>query len=119
MTYVKEAHGGTFRRVALSALIDTADRPAKREANVQTTRVIRHVLPSDIVAEDVVTEPPSSAEDSRGNRKLLFKKRSTSSTCAVIIWEVVSWLYCGLVCRVCMTMRATNRSRRAKALWET
>lgn len=41
MTYVKEGHGGVFRRVALSALIDTADRPTKKEADVQTTRVIR------------------------------------------------------------------------------
>lgn len=41
MTYVKEAHGSVFRRVALSALIDTADRPSKKESNIQTTRVIR------------------------------------------------------------------------------
>lgn len=42
MTYVKEGHGSVFRRVALSALIDTADRPSKKEQNVQTTRVIRY-----------------------------------------------------------------------------
>lgn len=41
MTHVKEGHGSTFRRVALSALLDTADRPSKKEANIQTTRVIR------------------------------------------------------------------------------
>lgn len=44
MTYVKEAHGGTFRRVALSGILDSADRPNKRcNSNVQTTRVIRFV----------------------------------------------------------------------------
>lgn len=41
MTYIKEGHGGTFRRVALSALLDTASRPNKKEGNMQTTRVIR------------------------------------------------------------------------------
>lgn len=44
MTYVKEAHGGIFRRVALSGILDSADRPNKRcNSNVQTTRVIRLV----------------------------------------------------------------------------
>lgn len=44
MTYVKEAHGGIFRRVALSGILDSADRPNKRcNSNVQTTRVIRFV----------------------------------------------------------------------------
>lgn len=42
MTYVKEGHGSVFRRVALSALIDTADRASKKEPNIQTTRVIRY-----------------------------------------------------------------------------
>lgn len=44
MTYVKETHGSAFRRVALSALIDTADRPNKKEPNMQTTRVIRYLF---------------------------------------------------------------------------
>lgn len=39
--YVKAAHASVFTRVALSALIDTAERPNKKETNVQTTRVIR------------------------------------------------------------------------------
>lgn len=43
MTYVKEAHGSVFRRVALSALIDTAERPNRKEPNLQTTRVIRYL----------------------------------------------------------------------------
>lgn len=42
MSYVKEVHGGAFRRVALSGILDSADRPNKRcNSNVQTTRVIR------------------------------------------------------------------------------
>lgn len=41
MTYVKEAHGGVFRRVILSALIDTANKSNKKQ-NIQTTRVIRY-----------------------------------------------------------------------------
>jgi len=44
MTYVKEAHGGIFRRVALSGILDSTDRPNKRcNSNMQTTRVIRFV----------------------------------------------------------------------------
>lgn len=44
MTFIKEAHGGTFRRVALSSILDSADRPNKKPKSViQTTRVIRHV----------------------------------------------------------------------------
>lgn len=42
MSYVKEVHGGAFRRVALSGILDSSDRPNKRcNSNVQTTRVIR------------------------------------------------------------------------------
>lgn len=41
MIYVKEGHGNVFRCVALSALLDSADRPSKKETNVQTTRVIK------------------------------------------------------------------------------
>lgn len=42
MTYVKEAHGGVFRRVVLSGILDSSDRPNKRcNSHMQTTRVIR------------------------------------------------------------------------------
>ncbi|KAJ8947309.1 hypothetical protein NQ318_004561 [Aromia moschata] len=86
MTYVKEGHGSVFRRVALSALIDTADRPTKKEANVQTTRVIRHMHHSEMEdPADVATDTQSYTIDDRGVRKLLFKKRSTSSTCASLL----------------------------------
>lgn len=43
MTFVKEAHGGIFRRVALSSILDSADRPGKKpKSEIQTTRVIRY-----------------------------------------------------------------------------
>ena len=40
--YVREAHGGVFRRVALSGLIDSAERPHKRRPKTQTTRIVRY-----------------------------------------------------------------------------
>lgn len=43
MQYIKESHGGTFRRVVLSGLIDTAIKPHRKEPDIQTTRVVRHV----------------------------------------------------------------------------
>ncbi|XP_067205239.1 protein unc-80 homolog isoform X2 [Linepithema humile] len=81
MTYVKEAHGGIFRRVTLSGILDSADRPNKRcNSNVQTTRVIRHILQSDF-EEHADIGGDTCYIDDRGTRKFLFKKRSTSSTC--------------------------------------
>lgn len=41
--YIRDGHGGVFRRVALSGLIDSADRPHKQRQKLQTTRVIRCV----------------------------------------------------------------------------
>lgn len=44
MTFVKEAHGGIFRRVALSSILDSADKPNKKpKSEIHTTRVIRCV----------------------------------------------------------------------------
>jgi hypothetical protein len=44
MSYIKETHGGVFRRVALSSILDSADLPNKRyNSEIQTTRVIRLV----------------------------------------------------------------------------
>ncbi|XP_039288610.1 protein unc-80 homolog isoform X7 [Nilaparvata lugens] len=82
MTYVKEAHGGVFRRVALSGLLDTAMRPHRKEPAVQTTRVIRHFPHTE---QDDHMEPGSYILDDRDSRKILFKKRSTSSTCASLL----------------------------------
>ncbi|KAK2588606.1 hypothetical protein KPH14_006375 [Odynerus spinipes] len=86
MTYVKEAHGGVFRRVALSGILDSADRPNKRcNSNVQTTRVIRHIHQSDLEEHADIGGDTCYTVDDRGTRKFLFKKRSTSSTCASLL----------------------------------
>lgn len=41
VTYVKGAHGGTFRRVALSGILAVCTRPNSKPQAKQTTRVIR------------------------------------------------------------------------------
>jgi endo-1,4-beta-mannosidase len=53
MTYIKEAHGGVFRRVALSGLLESASRPHKKEPNTQTTRVIRYASYEDMEIRDL------------------------------------------------------------------
>ncbi|KAF7271721.1 hypothetical protein GWI33_015431 [Rhynchophorus ferrugineus] len=88
MTYVKEGHGGSFRRVALSALLDTAEKNNKKEGNMQTTRVIRHMHQSSTNVDDEADnqgETTYTIDDKGIVRKLLFKKRSTSSTCASLL----------------------------------
>ncbi|KAL1123884.1 hypothetical protein AAG570_001654, partial [Ranatra chinensis] len=82
MNYVKEAHRDVLRRVALSGLIDTAVRPHRKQSNLQTTRVIRHIPQSE---QDDSFEGSCYVIDERDTRKLLFKKRSTSSTCASVL----------------------------------
>lgn len=44
ITYVKGAHGGPFRLVALSGILAVTPRPHKKGPAAQTTRVIRYVL---------------------------------------------------------------------------
>ncbi|XP_011502180.1 PREDICTED: protein unc-80 homolog [Ceratosolen solmsi marchali] len=86
MAYVKEAHGGIFRRVALSSILDSADRPNKRyNSEVHTTRVIRHMYPFNVDQNTDAGTDECYTIDDRGARKFLFKKRSTSSTCASLI----------------------------------
>ncbi|XP_055584997.1 protein unc-80 homolog [Uranotaenia lowii] len=75
VTYVKGAHGGPFRRVALSGILAVTPRPHKQAPNMQTTRVIRHIPPNEI---------QTIQQDEKAQRKLLFKKKSTSSTCAFV-----------------------------------
>lgn len=42
MSYIREYHGGVFRRVALSGLLDSAEKPHKRNKNtIATTRIVR------------------------------------------------------------------------------
>ncbi|CAG4970497.1 unnamed protein product [Parnassius apollo] len=83
LSYVKEAHGSEFRLVALSALLDTAERPdsQQKDANMQTTRVIRHIprTQEDERGSDTGADSGCAADD-RSHKKFTFKKRSTSST---------------------------------------
>lgn len=41
ITFIKNAHGGTFRRVALSGALDVTPKPHKKAYDLQTTRVVR------------------------------------------------------------------------------
>ncbi|XP_050101355.1 protein unc-80 homolog isoform X2 [Anopheles aquasalis] len=75
ITYVKGAHGGPFRVVALSGILSVTPRPHKQAPNMQTTRVIRHLPTNDIQLLQ---------QDEKAQRKLLFKKKSTSSTCVIV-----------------------------------
>ncbi|XP_071534011.1 protein unc-80 homolog isoform X8 [Panulirus ornatus] len=88
--YVREAHGGVFRRVALSGLIDSADRPHKQRQKLQTTRVVRRVT----IEEDTYRDsPPTTAEeggDGGKGRKGIFKKKSTSSSITSVIRKAPS-----------------------------
>ncbi|XP_013174007.1 PREDICTED: protein unc-80 homolog isoform X2 [Papilio xuthus] len=90
LSYVKEAHGSEFRLVALSALLDTAERPdsQQRENNMQTTRVIRHIprMQDDERGSDTGADSGCGADD-RSHKKFTFKKRSTSSTGAHSLLE--------------------------------
>ncbi|XP_050693714.1 protein unc-80 homolog isoform X3 [Eriocheir sinensis] len=77
--YIRDGHGGVFRRVALSGLIDSADRPHKQRQKLQTTRVIRRVTVEDDAYRD---SPPTMAEEGEvgKGKKGIFKKKSTSSS---------------------------------------
>ncbi|KAH8363403.1 hypothetical protein KR084_009623 [Drosophila pseudotakahashii] len=80
VTYVKGAHGGPFRLVALSGILSVTPRPHKKGPSSQTTRVIRHI-PQANVSQSLQND------DNRSQRRLLLKKRSTSSACAVSLLE--------------------------------
>ncbi|KAJ8724431.1 hypothetical protein PYW08_015905 [Mythimna loreyi] len=90
LSYVREAHGGEFRVVAFSALLDTAERPdsQQKESNMQTTRVIRHIPRQSEEERGSDTGADSGcAPDERSHKKFTFKKRSTSSTGAHSLLE--------------------------------
>ncbi|XP_064072419.1 protein unc-80 homolog isoform X1 [Vanessa tameamea] len=90
LSYVREAHGGEFRAVAFSALLDTAERPGTqaKDSNMQTTRVIRHIprMADDERGSDTGADSGCAADD-RSHKKFTFKKRSTSSTGAHSLLE--------------------------------
>lgn len=56
--------------------------------------LFRHFHPTEVV-EEPQTEPDTTtcAVDDKGTRKLLFKKRSTSSTCAVNLPRMIYTQY--------------------------
>ncbi|CAH2040543.1 unnamed protein product, partial [Iphiclides podalirius] len=89
LSYVKEAHGTEFRLVALSALLDTAERPdsQQKDNNMQTTRVIRHIPRMQEEERGSDTGADSGCADDRSHKKFTFKKRSTSSTGAHSLLE--------------------------------
>lgn len=41
VTFIKNAHGAIFRRIALSAAIDVTPKAHKKAYDLQTTRVVR------------------------------------------------------------------------------
>lgn len=41
IAFIKNAHGGTFRRVALSGVLDVTAKLHKKAFDLQTTRVVR------------------------------------------------------------------------------
>ncbi|CAG7787075.1 unnamed protein product [Allacma fusca] len=86
--YIYENDGNTFRKVALSALIDSAEIGSKNHgAQNQTTRVVRRAQQLEdsqnfyVMDETGPTDrgPPSAGNN---NKKGFFKKKSSSSTCA-------------------------------------
>ncbi|XP_055382818.1 protein unc-80 homolog isoform X2 [Condylostylus longicornis] len=86
ITYVKGAHGGPFRRVALSGILAATPRPHKKGPVMQTTRVIRHIPQMEQQQQQAPpAPPPPQSDDTKSQRKMFLKKRSTSSTCAVVI----------------------------------
>ncbi|XP_050665218.1 protein unc-80 homolog [Leptidea sinapis] len=83
LNYVRLAHGHEFRVVALSGLIDTAERPGHQKDSMQTTRVIRHGWRSpdeDKVDGATAFDASEVCAEERPHKKFTFKKRSTSST---------------------------------------
>ncbi|XP_023318464.1 protein unc-80 homolog isoform X2 [Trichogramma pretiosum] len=85
MTYIKEAHGGVFRRVALSCILDSADRPNRVRSEPHQTKVIRHINLYDLdPSADVDADGIYTVDDKTGARRYLFKKRSASSAGAAV-----------------------------------
>ncbi|XP_054724860.1 protein unc-80 homolog [Uloborus diversus] len=81
MSYVREYHGSVFRRVALSGLLDSAERPHKKNKNtIPTTRIVRHTKSIDHEDyRDPIYSPTVFVVDEsayvKSTRKSFFKKR--------------------------------------------
>ncbi|KAK4295652.1 hypothetical protein Pmani_031795 [Petrolisthes manimaculis] len=82
LSYVRDCHGGVFRRVALSGLIDSADRPHKHRQRRVT------------IEEDTCHDSPPTMTEEGGDggkgRKGIFKKKSTSSSITSVIKKAPS-----------------------------
>ncbi|GIY67759.1 hypothetical protein CDAR_36052 [Caerostris darwini] len=81
MAFVREYHGGIFRRVALSGLLDSAERPYKKNKNtISTTRIVRHTKSVDHEDyRDPIYSPTVFVVDetalTKSSRKSFFRKR--------------------------------------------
>ncbi|GIX99042.1 protein unc-80 homolog [Caerostris extrusa] len=81
MAFVREYHGGIFRRVALSGLLDSAERPYKKNKNtISTTRIVRHTKSVDHEDyRDPIYSPTVFVVDEtafdKSSRKSFFRKR--------------------------------------------
>nr|XP_027221615.1 protein unc-80 homolog [Penaeus vannamei] len=82
--YIQEGHGGVFRRVALSGLIDSADRPHKQAQKIQTTRVVRRVTVEDDTCRDSPSTMVDEGSDVIKTKKGLFKKKSAATITSAI-----------------------------------
>ncbi|XP_048774238.1 protein unc-80 homolog isoform X3 [Ostrea edulis] len=81
MAYVKEIHGGTFRRVELSGLLDSAMKLKKqeKESKVRSSLTIRRTTSQTSESGDDIGKPPTTpTEDppsrSKGRRSIFKKK---------------------------------------------
>ncbi|XP_077556955.1 unc80, NALCN channel complex subunit isoform X2 [Haemaphysalis longicornis] len=80
MSHVHDNHGGVFRRVALSGMLDCADRPNKKKNYVPGTRIVRHAksleheeLKDPLFSSNVFIIDETAVEKS--SRKSFFRKR--------------------------------------------
>ncbi|KAM7300742.1 protein unc-80 homolog [Ixodes scapularis] len=80
MSYVHDNHGGIFRRVALSGMLDSADRPNKKKNYVPGTRIVRHTksleheeMRDPLFSSNVFIIDETAVEKS--SRKSFFRKR--------------------------------------------
>ncbi|XP_074657337.1 protein unc-80 homolog [Tubulanus polymorphus] len=84
MTYVKELHGGTFRRVALSGLLDAVERPSIKKTKPKHPQPIKRTtsMTSDSGDEKETKstagtpEEPPAAPSAARSRRSLFKRRT-------------------------------------------
>ncbi|XP_066978451.1 protein unc-80 homolog isoform X1 [Macrobrachium rosenbergii] len=88
--YIREGHGGVFRRVALSGLIDSADRPHKQPQKIQTTRVVRRVTVEEEPYRDSPMTLVDEVSDGGRGRKGRFKKKGTSTSITSVMRKAPS-----------------------------